>query len=288
MKRGTKIFLSVCGIMAAVGLVVSIVGVSLGATREGLIYSLNRYGSIGPMKFGTSSLGYESDDDWDSDDQFEEITAISGERTFKNVSSLAIDCTYGAVDIVTYEGSDIKVAEGSGRGTVSCEFDNEDKELEIEVKARKRVWLNNNSGKSVRVYIPKGYRFNQVSMEVDAGAINTEALETGLLDVEVGAGESVMEGIKTDNLKAEVGAGRLEIYGTVSRAGYIHGGVGEVDVVLTNSLTEFDYSLKYGIGELVLGHESYGGIGGQKSINNNTGKPFEVEVGVGSVSVTFE
>ena len=64
--------------------------------------------------------------------------------------------------------------------------------------------------------------------------------------------------------------------------------MGELQLKLAGTQTDFNYDLSCGMGELTVGDDSYTGMAKEKQINNNAVKNMDLECAMGSVSVQFE
>ncbi|MDL2295278.1 DUF4097 domain-containing protein [Lachnospiraceae bacterium OttesenSCG-928-E19] len=253
MKKGWKIFWWTGGSLVIAGILCCIVAFAMGASVWDLQESY-----YGP------SRSYE----------------------FSDIEELKISCS-GELNIYTHEEDTIIVeAEGgSRRWRVECE--QEGSELDIEGKLRYQ-WFGNVSLGAIDVYVPENYEFREVKIEVGAGLANVSQLQARELKVEVGAGEANVDNFIVDQLKMTCGAGKLEAQGQLGEDAKIENGVGTVNLLLAGQELDYNYDVDCGVGEVLIGSNSHGGLGHSRQIDNRANKDIDVDCGLGEVSITFD
>ncbi len=137
------------------------------------------------------------------------------------------------------------------------------------IEGNNNIWKGKATGEII-VRIPKDTVFNEVDMEIGAGQASLKDLAANSLDIEVGAGEARLTGLDVRELDAKTGAGKLY-------------------AELVDSEKDYSYDAECGIGEIVIGGSSIGGLGGSKSVENlGAGKHMDLECGVGQIQVEFQ
>ena len=126
-----------------------------------------------------------------------------------------------------------------------------------------------------------------VEPEVGAGQILAESVQAGELDISVGMGDARLYGIQAAELNADVGMGNLYANGAVN-SGDLECSMGNITLELSGDSADYDYSIKCGAGNVVIGQESYSGLLQEKEINNGTGHPMEVECAMGKITISFK
>ena len=164
-----------------------------------------------------------------------------------------------------------------------------------------------NLGGSICLYVPEGYHFENTSLDLGAGSLSVEELQTGALEANVGAGKMTFEKLDADQAELDCGAGQMTVEELSSRVAEVSVGMGsvrlngdvterldgecsmgELKLTLAGMQTDFNYDLSCGMGELKVGDDSYNGLAQEKQINNNSSKNMELECAMGSVVVEFK
>ena len=179
----------------------------------------------------------------------------------------------------------------------------------MEIRGTSKVSSNSegNLGGSICLYVPEGYYFENTSLDLGAGSLSVEELQTGALEVNVGAGKMTFEKLEADQAELDCGAGQMTVGELSSRVAEVSVGMGsvrlngdvterldgecsmgELKLTLAGTQTDFNYDLSCGMGELKVGDDSYNGLAQEKQINNNASKNMELECAMGSVVVEFK
>ena len=152
------------------------------------------------------------------------------------------------------------------------------------------------------LYVPEGYYFENTSLDLGAGSLSVEELQTGALEANVGAGKMTFEKLEADQAELDCGAGQMTVEELSSRVAEVSVGMGsirltgdvterldgecsmgELKLTLAGAQTDFNYDLSCGMGD-----DSYDGLAQEKQINNNASKNMELECAMGSVVVEFK
>lgn len=178
---------------------------------------------------------------------------------------------------------------------------------ELRIRGTRKAKENASQCK-ICLYLPEGYHWDEVDMELGAGSIYVESMDAGKLDLEVGAGKLDMNMVIADSVEASVGAGevilnginvkRLELevsMGSVSVNGTVSGNIdaecsmGNIDLYLTGFQEEFNYQLECMAGNIELEGQNYGkGITQTQKIDNGADKKIDLECSMGNILVNFE
>lgn len=145
-----------------------------------------------------------------------------------------------------------------------------------------------NLGGSICLYVPEGYYFENTSLDLGAGSLSVEELQTGALEANVGAGKMTVEELSSRVAEVSVGMGSIRLTGDVTERLDGECSMGELKLTLAGAQTDFNYDLSCGMGELKVGDDSYNGLAQEKQINNNASKNMELECAMGSVVVEFK
>lgn len=197
-------------------------------------------------------------------------TAEQSEYEFKDIESLDIELDVTDMQIVTGNGDKIKVMLSDDNGNVRCHLDG--KTLEITDSGRNGIfwlpWVGRGS-MDILLEIPEGFRFEETELNVGAGDVQIENLDTKNLEIECGVGSIDLSGIIRGNADLDCG-------------------VGEIRMSLAQKEQDFDYNIDCGVGEISVGSMDFDGLGAERKVNNGASQKINVDCGVGSINITFE
>lgn len=164
-----------------------------------------------------------------------------------------------------------------------------------------------NLGGSICLYVPAGYSFDNVTLDLGAGSLSVEELQTEKLEANVGAGKMAFVKLNADQATLDCGAGQMTVEELNSRVTEVSVGMGsvrltgdvterltgdcsmgELKLTLAGEQNDFNYDLSCGMGALKVGSDSYNGMAQEKQINNQAAKDMELDCAMGSVKVEFE
>ena len=160
---------------------------------------------------------------------------------------------------------------------------------------------------SIDLYVPEGYSFDNVTLDLGAGSLTVEEMQTDSLEANVGAGKMAFGRLYADQatldcgagqmtaeelnsrlLEVSVGMGSVRLTGDVTERLTGDCAMGELKLTLAGEQTDFNYDLSCGMGALKVGADSYNGMAQEKQINNQAAKNMELDCAMGSVVVEFE
>lgn len=281
MKKSTKVMLIIACSLGVVGIGLTAGGAAMGASMEGM-------GIFEELKDGAWELLQVGDWEMDEEDVMVMMDAEEGDGKTKTydldaVSEMEIDLRYDQLILRTHAESGIKVEVINDSGeNVRVKTEGNTLEIEGSKKVQDRV---------VKVYYPENYQFRKVEIEVDAGQVILEnEIYAGELDVKIGAGEFMnddrVEAVQAD---VEVGAGTVEISRFAVKQLDAECGLGSMILSLAGTESDYNYKLECGVGELVIGDDSYSGLSNKKDINNaGASGSITLECGMGNIYIDFE
>lgn len=294
-----KKFMKTCGILALVMILLGIVLTSIGAITAGptVISSVKNYISDGIAKLDSGvRFNVESDMDFDNDAPVqsgnvvqtygaEEITGLDveiGTCQLKILPSEDQNLYVRAESAGSYQGyvSDgtlhLKAISSTGLG---ASLSTEDNTINLDLQA---------PGCEITLYVPTDFYFEEVKVSLGAGSVASSTLwRAGELELELAAGEIELSNLEVVSLNAQVGAGTLTYNGSVLGNADVECGMGDIELELSGAETDFNYDVEVAAGDVIIGRESFGGIAGERSINNNASKNINVECAMGTVDITF-
>ena len=159
----------------------------------------------------------------------------------------------------------------------------------------------------ITIAIPKDSYFEEVDIQVGAGVLELTDIKAKELEAKIGAGEAIMKNITADEFTAEINAGSLSakeissvnaelavdlgecVYeGTISGNLEADCDMGNLDIVLTGSEAEHNYVIECDAGNIDVGDYSISGVSAEKVIDNGVASNFEIQCGLGNITVEFE
>lgn len=286
MKKGWKILLIVCGVLAVGGITLCVVGVSLGATFA----SFRDYYPLYVHEDWDDDWR-DWDDDWDDDDwhnhnaSAQEGTVMTTDNSFTGITEIDLDAK-ATVEVLVkeHEGETIEVDFSGLNSTVTSSCRQEGTELHIDIK---KHGVRTNNGGTAIVYIPKNTTYHEASFSVGAGILLLDGVKAQELDIQVGAGEGKLSNLTATKLDAECGAGELIMTAITADTTDLECGVGLLKYQAVGADKDYNYNIKCGIGEVQVGSEIFSGLGSKKSINNGSSNTMDIDCGIGEISVSF-
>lgn len=106
--------------------------------------------------------------------------------------------------------------------------------------------------------------------------------------INIAAGEVKIEGINTNNCALVVGAGKLTYKGKIQNELQLECGAGEVILELDGDEDNYDYDINVGMGQIEINDEEYSGIGIKKTIDNDADKNMKLKCGAGKVTLNIK
>lgn len=314
MKKSTKLFLIISGFLILFGTVLSIIGLSFGGRRFLQENGWDQYSLINSN--GIPMLNWGNDDWWEEQGWWEEHgwsgnseNEYSG--TFSDIEIADgkdvrdIDIKIGAAVLYIEESEDDMIRlEADTRGKIECYVEGE----ELKLNGIKYPYKLNQSADVIYLYLPKGSIFENVKVEVGAGAVYGDGIKAQNMETETGAGE--MEYTKLDIQEffgAEVGAGHLLIEDSVIGDGEFKAGmgaieydgkvlrdldidsdVGTISLSLSGQEQGQNYDLNCDVGTIMVGNTQYTHLFGDDYIDNNASALYEIDCSVGTVTIDFQ
>lgn len=300
--------LILAGVLGVTGIGLSIGGVAMGATLEGVEVVNAMRSRMGQVRTDIEALDWDDEDDWDEDDEDDwddddhrvrrrdqsgngqgncvnQGVTEEGNRfyEFNHPQELDVKLRSDELILEEYEGEVIRV-----------EIANDDQEnveigcgsQELEIKSSKT-----DQDRIVTIYYPTGSEFQKVSLGVDMGNILLLSdLTAAELDLSAGTGNIKNEGTLTaGEIDIEAGAGGIEL--TDVDGDRIDGecAAGELTLELTGRETDYSYQMECGMGSILINGEEYSSIAGEKTVRNpDSVRTMNLECGMGNIEVDFQ
>ena len=177
---------------------------------------------------------------------------------------LDIECTAGTVLIFYDKVDEIKV-EQQGIKNFKCDANGDT----LRISGGKKLFGNDSDGK-ITIRIPNGYIFKEIDMEIEAGQADIKDLCIEKFDIEVGAGQAILKNIDVTYMNAKTGAGQIQ-------------------AELVGCAEDYQCDIECGVGEILIGDNSYSGLGRESHIANpGSYRELDIECGVGQIVIQFQ
>ena len=202
-----------------------------------------------------------------------DIELNSSKLTFKEADNFKIDTNNDNV-VIKEEGNKISIKE-------------------------KKVFLKNNKNSETIIYLPKGYIFDTIDIEMGAGVFNADVINvqkisfdmgagvttinylnaTKEADIETGAGKFTVKNSTIGYVDLDLGVGAVSINGDIL-GGDINAGIGSLDMTLNGTKDDYKFIINKGIGNIKINNESVSN--GTYNYGNIT---FKIDGGIGTINV---
>lgn len=152
------------------------------------------------------------------------------------------------------------------------------------IDEKKSTWRNVSNKAEITVYIPEGYEFDEVDMELGVGETTVESLSvTGNMELTGGVGEIAIRDSALHNLDVDMGVGELNLTGKVTGDCQLGCGVGSVKLNLDGEKEDYRFRVSKGLGEVIIDGEKMEDNAVCGDGENHVG----VEGGVGDIQISF-
>jgi hypothetical protein len=194
--------------------------------------------------------------------------ATSSEKQIED-SCDKMDIKFGAGQLEIYYG-DVEEIQVKWKDIPNLKVEVHNGTLSVKEKDGINFNFDSNIDRKMEIIIPRDTQFKKIELEVGAGLANISELNVEKFDLEVGAGQANVSGLSVETFDIEVGAG-------------------QINVELGGAENEYNYDVKCGVGNVVIGTTSYSGLGTTQDVKNNGAtKDIKVDCGVGEVKIQFE
>lgn len=206
-----------------------------------------------------------------------------GTYTFENIDADEMEISVGAGQLeIKYHSEDFIKLEVGKNDQMQCFV--EDNTVKIIGGLIKN---NTKLDSDMTVYLPEGFIYDKLTIDVGAGSINADELLAENAVIDVGMGNVEISDMSVGTLEASVGMGNIEMQGSINEDAVVDCGMGQITMDIFGSCKDFNYELDCGMGSLsVEGVYNIAGIG-EQSVENNATKDIEISCGMGNVEVVF-
>lgn len=211
------------------------------------------------------------------------------------ITSLSVDLSGAEFIIQTADKFEVR----SNHKYISVKSD----DGKLRISETKKFFAVSPKGVTVILSVPKDFVFDNAMIDTGAGKVEIDALSCGNLelslgagkadiknltansraDIDGGAGELNIDGGTLRNLNLDMGVGKLTLKSRIEGKGDLDYGVGETDLILLGSKTDYRIELDKGIGEARLDGESMR----DDSVYGSGENFIEIDGGIGALSIRF-
>lgn len=285
MKKSMRVFLTICGIVICVGLILGIAGLALGGI-QGLagVEARVPWISFGGGEVQEQSVKVEDFSSIDLESDFADVEFIEGK-------SFAVEMSYNKkydVPKVEVKNGTLVITPGSGNYTW---FSFDPFGVDTEPK--------------LRIYYPKGTDFQQIKLQNDMGNVTISNINAEKMEFSTSSGSLNMDNITVDYMKldmdmgtvqgrristgkgadAQIDTGSLDLSGSL--AGTIKVGCDMGKCLLTTDLPRETYSIEVenDMGDCAIDGKEVGGT--YSEIKNKSNNYFGLDIDTGSAEINF-
>lgn len=222
----------------------------------------------------------DSDDDSDdvSDDDSDEATddawddaEESGKTMIASESDQIqkIDLALGAGEFtIKPSGDDSFYASYDGKSRLQFQKQNGTLSIRTKTQTITLFGVHDTNAGTATVYLPeKAYK--KISLSIGAGTAVSEMT------------------LQAEKVELEVGMGTLETAVDASKKLTVDVGMGEADLIVAGSETDFDTDISVGAGSVECGSHDFSGLSQEYTTDKGAGKKLEIDCGMGSINVDF-
>lgn len=248
--------------------------------------------------------GIEFDKDYDNNIVYGSFT----DDSLRGAEIYNLDVEIGGGTLIICEGDGLELKKEGGP---ECQYYIENGTFYLKQKT------SIGGGKTdLTLTLPEGIMFNEVDIQMGAGEVVTmDTITAKEVEIEIDAGEITIEEVNTDSFSAKVAAGSVDVQrlaakecdvevstGSIALMDSLVTGnldaevsMGEIDVFLRDSYENHDYNIDCGMGNITISPENgggyeYAGLGNAiKLYGKNSGgnSVYDLDCSMGSIYVKF-
>ena len=293
MKRFLKVSMLIALVMLLAGVLLTVAGRAAGGRRQ-LSQLISDKFLVTFYSNGDGGIEFDDSREIWTDDFQEELSGQPGKL---NIEAAGI-----SVRVMETEEKKIQV-EGKNSEKVQCYV--EDDTLYVKARGREELLKDEASLGVVYLYLPSGMQFEEAAIDLGAGEVNMDVLNTGRLDCSVGAGSLNITRPQADTVYLDLGMGEINLYEATLKdveldvgmgAAYLDGsitgdvtgacGMGSLTMALAGAEEEHNYKVRTSMGSVSIG-EDMGGAAGNWDIDHGADSNFDLSCAMGSIEIYF-
>lgn len=229
-----------------------------------------------------------------------EVINYTEEYDIEQINSLYIDSSIAKLEI--YESDKIAVEATDVTKKFSSKVENG--KLVIKETAKTNISINGQVNPVIKLYIPKGFVFDNVDIDSGVGDTTIESLQADVVEMSTGVGNLTIDYIDVKSkIDIESGVGKLNIKNSILNNLSFEAGVGEYNIttyltgnsefdcgvgngtIVLNDFNEENSKIKIdkGLGNININGQSYS----DSQVYGNGANIIDINGGVGNINITI-
>lgn len=229
-----------------------------------------------------------------------EVINYTEEYDIEQINSLYIDSSIAKLEI--YESDKIAVEATDVTKKFSSKVENG--KLVIKETAKTNISINGQVNPVIKLYIPKGFVFDNVDIDSGVGDTTIESLQADVVEMSTGVGNLTIDYIDSKSkIDIESGVGKLNIKNSILNNLSFEAGVGEYNIttyltgnsefdcgvgngtIVLNGFNEENSKIKIdkGLGNININGQSYS----DSQVYGNGANIIDINGGVGNINITI-
>ena len=197
---------------------------------------------------------------------------------FNGINRLEVDVQNADITIFSVEDAE-EIRYSTNRNKEIARVEGTTLKLEEEISIKEHLELE--------IYIPVG-SLREIEIEATNGAITADRIIADNVSIDIdSASVNIQQLVVEGEAELQINAGEMVI-------GYYEGShldvecaVGAMMVVCDGNKQDYNYKLECGLGEILLGEETYSGLGQEMKVQNGGTKLIEAECAMGQIQLEF-
>ena len=229
-----------------------------------------------------------------------EVINYTEEYDIEQINSLYIDSSIAKLEI--YESDKIAVEATDVTKKFSSKVENG--KLVIKETAKTNISINGQVNPVIKLYIPKGFVFDNIDIDSGVGDTTIESLQADVVEMSTGVGNLTIDYIDVKSkIDIESGVGKLNIKNSILNNLSFEAGVGEYNIttyltgnsefdcgvgngtIVLNDFNEENSKIKIdkGLGNININGQSYS----DSQVYGNGANIIDINGGVGNINITI-
>lgn len=229
-----------------------------------------------------------------------EVINYTEEYDIEQINSLYVDSSIAKLEI--YESDKIAVEATDVTKKFSSKVENG--KLVIKETAKTNISINGQVNPVIKLYIPKGFVFDNVDIDSGVGDTTIESLQADVVEMSTGVGNLTIDYIDVKSkIDIESGVGKLNIKNSILNNLSFEAGVGEYNIttyltgnsefdcgvgngtIVLNDFNEENSKIKIdkGLGNININGQSYS----DSQVYGNGANIIDINGGVGNINITI-
>lgn len=149
------------------------------------------------------------------------------------------------------------------------------------------IRLGGESENNIVITLPETM-LKKVKLDIGAGRLNIDGIQTEKLELDVGAGSAELKNAVAQKAEMECGMGQLTYNGILQDTSSIECSMGKIKLELSGKEEDYQYELECDMGKIVLNGTEHQGIEKKIKSGDPDAPKIKVECGMGQVDLLFQ